>query len=63
MKQRLALKGADRHAQSWAACEHEDGARGGMYSENGEHAALIVVAEMEEAVPGEDAIENRSKRQ
>ena len=61
--QRLAAERAHRHAVGRAAREQERGAWGRVRAVDGEHAALIIVREMEEAVPSEDAVEAAAQRQ
>ena len=54
--QRLAAEGADRFAMPRAAGEHQGGVRGGMFSEDGEHPALILRTKVKEAVPGGEVV-------
>src|SRR4051794_12686524 len=55
--QRLTFVRSNRFAITGPTGEHHDALRGGMLSERGEHPALIVMAQMEEAVPRQDAVE------
>ena len=61
MVKRLSLPFADRLAVGRAAGEHQGGAVGGVRGEAREHRPLIPAREMEEAVPGEEAVESAVK--
>src|SRR5689334_9707477 len=57
MIERLALESPDGFPERWATCEHQRCASVGMSSKNRKHSALVRRAQMEEAVPGEQAVE------
>src|SRR5215475_633698 len=63
MVQRLAAKSADRLAVTRPAVEHERGSRRRMTAEDVEHGALSVLAQVEKAVPGKNAVELPVERQ
>ena len=63
MIQHLALEAPQGLAMFRAAGEHQGRPRRGVHPEHGEHAPLIVVAQVEQAVPGEDAVERLAKGQ
>src|SRR5258708_29572497 len=60
---RLAAEISDCLAMRRAAGEHQGGIRRGVFSENGKHPALILRAEMEIAVPCENAAKRPAQRQ
>jgi hypothetical protein len=41
----------------WPRIEHQDRATGGVIGKNPKHSPLVLMMEVKEAVPGEDAIE------
>ena len=57
MVERLALPFADPLAGAMAGGEHQSGAGAGMGGEAGEQCALVVGGEMEDTVPGDQAVE------
>ena len=57
MVKRLAVKRADRLAVARTAGEHQRGARGCVRAEHRKHRALILHAQVEEAVPREHSVE------
>ena len=55
MVQRLAPKTSDRLPMGGAACEHQRRVRRCVLAKHRKHSALVVVAEVKETVPREDA--------
>ena len=63
MIQRLACKTPDRLAMRRAACEHQRGVRRRMLAKHRKHPALVIVAEVKETVPRQDAGKLSAARQ
>jgi hypothetical protein len=63
VKEWLASVRADGFAVRWSARELQCRTRGGVPAKDREHPPLVVMVEMKEAVPGEEAIEGAAQRQ
>ena len=62
MIQRIAPVFADSLTVLWPCIEHQYRADGGVVSENSKHSSLVIVIEVKEAVPSENAIESPTER-
>ena len=63
MVQRIALIGADRLAMTKAGIEHHNGGWRSVQGKYPEHRSLVLVPEMEEAVPGQYPLKSPAKGQ
>src|SRR4051812_40666094 len=63
MEERLAVEGAHRLPAAWPAGEHQRGLWCRVCAENRKHPSLIILAEMEKAVPCKDTAKLPIERQ
>src|SRR5688572_16284843 len=63
MIERLPVVAAESLAMRWSSGEQQRGPQCQMFSEDGKHAPLIVMWQVEEAVPGNQTLKPLPKRE